>query len=152
VTAVAAGGGMNWDLNKTIIVTALLALLALSIWLPNALIDPVLTIDNGPNGAPDYIIENFTSTAMDEHGRPKHALSAARLVHYPNERSAHLAQPHLVQYTPGGPPVHTTADQGRVYNDGKELQMTGNVRVTRGGDGGDPSADVVARELHVILN
>jgi lipopolysaccharide export system protein LptC len=143
---------MNWDINKSIIAAVLLALVALSIWLPNAFIDPVLTIDNGPQGTPDYIIENFTSTAMDQHGRPKHVLSAARLVHYPNEKSAYLEQPRLVQYAPGSPPVHTTADRGKVYNDGKELQMTGNVRVTRGGDGDDPSADVIARELHVILN
>lgn len=143
---------MNWGLNKAIIAALLLLLLLLSIWLPNALIDPVMTIDDAAHGIPDYTIENFTSTAMNERGQPKYALSAARLVHYPNEKSAYLEKPHLVQYASGGPPVHTIAERGRVFNDGKELQMTGDVRVTRGGEGESPSADIIARELHVILN
>lgn len=143
---------MRGDLHKAIIFMALMALLVLTVWLPNALVDPVLSINPQKSDSPDYFIENFTSAAMDERGRLKHELSAAKLLHYPNDQSAYLEKPYLIQYSPNGPPIHTVADKGRIYNDGKELLMTGNVQVIRGEHDGRPGGEIQTQKLHVILN
>jgi len=143
---------MRWDLNKTIIAAILLALLVLSVWLPNALISPVISLNTGERNEPDYLIQDFTVTAMSTQGRPKYVLTAQSLVHYPSDKSAALTQPRLVQYTPGEPTVYTTADSGLVYNHGKELLMTGHVKVVRGQNKNQPGGDISTHELQVVLD
>ena len=143
---------MTWDTNKTIIAIILFALAALSIWLPNMLITPVITLNSGPRHEPDYQVENFTSTTMDEQGEPKYVLQAKHLTHYPDTDTSMVDKPRLTQYMPGTPPVHTTADRGRIYNKGKELLMLGNVRITRGQNATSVGGEITTQELHVVLN
>ena len=143
---------MNWSINKLIIAAILLALLILTVWLPNALVTPVIALRPGQQHQPDYIIRNFTVTAMSKLGRPKYVLTASTLVHYPNEESATLTQPRLIQYTPGAPAVYTSAEHGQVYNNGKELLMTGNVKVTRGHDKRAPAGEITTHQLRIVLD
>lgn len=143
---------MNWQLNKVMIAVILLGLLILSVWLPNALITPVISLNAIAERKPDYQIQDFTVTAMNRQGQPKYRLSAQSLVHYPADNSAALVQPRLTQYTQGEPPIYTTADNGRVFDHGKELLMTGHVKVVRGESKSQPGGDVSTRELRVELD
>ncbi len=143
---------MTWDSNKTIIAVVLLLLLALSLWLPNALVKPVIGLGSAPRHEPDYYAENFTSTMMSAQGEPKYVLRGRKITHFPDDDTALLEQPQLTQYAPGTAPTHTTADRGKIYNHGKELLMLGNVRVTRGKDPAGPGGEISTQELHVILN
>jgi lipopolysaccharide export system protein LptC len=88
---------------------------------------------------------------MDAKGRRKHELSAARLVHYPDDDTLEFERPHLVQYTPGEPPLHTIADRGYSTADSKTILMRGNVRVTRGAHGGKPGGEIETGEMQVLL-
>lgn len=143
---------MTWDSNKTIIAGVLVLLLALSLWLPNALVKPAITLSNGPRHEPDYHAENFTSTMMSTLGEPKYILRGRKITHYPDDDTSLLEQPRLTQYAPGTAPIYTTADRGKIYNHGKELLMLGNVRVTRGKDLTGPGGEIATQELHVVLN
>lgn len=143
---------MTWDTNKIIIAIILFALAALSVWLPNMLIKPVITLNSGQRHESDYQVENFTSTTMDEQGEPKYVLQAKHLTHYPDTDISTIDKPHLTQYAPDTPPVHTTADRGRIYNKGKELLMLGNVRITRGQNAASPGGEITTQELHIVLN
>jgi lipopolysaccharide export system protein LptC len=143
---------MTWDSNKTIIAVVLLLLLGLSLWLPNALVKPVIALNGAPQHEPDYHAENFTSTMMSAQGRPKYVLRGRKLIHFPDDDISLLEQPQLTQYAPGTAPLHTTADRGKIYNHGKELLMQGNVRVTRGKDPSGPGGEISTQELHVVLN
>lgn len=143
---------MTWDSNKSIIAVVLLLLVALSLWLPSILIKPVISLNTEQRHEPDYHVENFTSTAMSERGEPKYVLRARKLTHYPDDDTSLLEKPQLTQYAPGASATHTTADRGKIYNDGKELLMLGNVRVTRGKDIAGPGGEVTTQELHIVLN
>jgi lipopolysaccharide export system protein LptC len=143
---------ITWDSNKTIIAVVLLLLVVLSLWLPNILIKPVISLNTEPRHEPDYHVENFTSTAMSEQGEPRYVLRAKKLTHYPDNDTSLLEKPELIQYAPGTSATHTTADRGKIYNDGKELLMLGNVRVTRGKDVTGPGGEVTTQELHIVLN
>ncbi len=143
---------MSWDLNKVMIALILLVLRVLTVGLPNALISPVISINPDEHHEPDYVIQNFTVTAMNEWGRPKYVLSARTLVHLPYDKSATLTEPHLIQFTPGEAAVSTTADSGRVYNNGKEILMSGHVRVVRGQKNDQPGGDISTRELRIVLD
>lgn len=137
--------------NRIAVVAVLIALAALTWWLPTALTPPDSLSENDSRHEPDYTIYNFTATEMNAQGLRKHELQAAKLVHYADDDTAELTQPYLVQYPPDAAPVHTRADRGRVSANGKEILMQGNVRVTRGARGSDPAGEVQTREMRVIL-
>jgi lipopolysaccharide export system protein LptC len=137
--------------NRLAIVALLVALAALSWWLPNALTPRDNLFDGDSRHDPDYTIDNFTATEMNAQGQRKHELRAVKLMHYADDDSAELTQPYLVQFSPDAAPVHTRADRGKVSPDGKQILMQGNVRVTRGASGTDPAGEVQSREMRVIL-
>jgi lipopolysaccharide export system protein LptC len=138
-------------LNRIAVAAVLIALAALSWWLPTALTPPGTLFEGESRHEPDYTIYNFTATEMNAQGQRKHELRAAKLVHYADDDTAELTQPYLIQFPPDAAPVHTRADRGRVSANGKEILMQGNVRVTRGASGTDPAGEVQTREMRVIL-
>jgi lipopolysaccharide export system protein LptC len=143
---------MTAALPRAALLFALLLIAALVLWLPNALVTPTVSLlDLRARHDPDHIIENFTATAMDEQGRPKYVLVARRLVHYPDDLTSHLTEPHLTQYRPGAAPVHTRAATGLITPDQKYLLMQGEVRVTQGAAAGAAGGEVRTRELRVYL-
>ena len=137
--------------NRLAITAVLIALAALTWWLPNALTPRGGLFGGESRHEPDYTIENFVATEMDIRGERKHELRAAKLVHYPDDDTSELTRPYLIQYSPGTAPVHTRADRGQVAPDGKQILMQGNVRVTRGTSGADPGGEVQTQEMRVIL-
>jgi lipopolysaccharide export system protein LptC len=137
--------------NRIAVAALLVALAALSWWLPTALTPPANLFEGESRHEPDYTIYSFTATEMDAQGRRKHELQAVKLVHYGDDDTAELTQPYLVQFPPDAAPVHTRADRGHVSANGKEILMQGNVRVTRGASGTDPAGEVQTREMRVIL-
>jgi len=142
---------MPTHFNRLAIAVALLLLAALMWWLPNALTPRGALFDTEKRHEADYIIENFTATVMDSHGRRKHELRAARLEHYPDDDTVTLDRPYLVQYSPDGPPLHTRADRGYTTTTSKEILMRGNVRVTRSARTDSPAGEVTAQEMRVLL-
>jgi lipopolysaccharide export system protein LptC len=141
---------MTRHFPKLAALLALLALGALFLWLPSGLLlRPVAETEK--RHEPDYIIEKFVATAMDEQGRLKHELRASRLEHFADDDSMELEQPYLIQYSPDAPPLHTRADRGSTRGEGKDILMRGNVRMTRGPAGTSPAGEVVAQEMRVLL-
>lgn len=139
--------------HRLAILGALLALLALALWLPKASLMPALPdFDGSTRHDPDYIIDNFTATAMDERGRRKYVLRARRLVHYPDDLTSALSEPALTQFADDGTPVHTSAATGQYNTQTHELTMSGRVRIVRAGDETSPFAEMTSRELRVRLN
>lgn len=80
---------------------------------------------------PDFIVERFTATTLDKSGRPESRLIANRMVHYPDDETTELEEPHLLQLPGDGPPVRITAERGTVTKDGEEVRLYGNVVVVR---------------------
>ncbi len=140
---------MTWAVTKVVIIISLLFFTGLFWWLPNKLIEPAMQMTGAERTDPDYFIENFTVTAMDERGEPRYKLSARRLTHYPNDQQTRLDRPRLMQFDEE---TVTTADRGFISGDGKTLLMKGNVHVTRAQVGGDAGAEITTNELNVLLD
>jgi lipopolysaccharide export system protein LptC len=139
--------------HRLAILGALLAVLALALWLPKASLMPTLPDFNGATRHdPDYIIDNFTATAMDERGQRRYILRARKLVHYPDDLTSALSEPTLTQFADDGTPVLTSAATGQYNTETHVLTMSGSVRIVRAGDETNPAAEMTSRELRVRLN
>lgn len=142
---------MNRHFPKLAVIVAVLALGALFLWLPSVLVAPATLFVNERKHEPDYVIENFTATAMDENGRLKNEMRAVRLEHFADDDTMELEKPYLIQYSLDAPPLHTRADRGSTRGEGKDILMRGNVRMTRSAVAHSPAGEVVAQELRVLL-
>lgn len=146
---------MTWD--KLAVLLVVLIFFALFRWLPNALVAPAIKLTNIKRHDPNYYIENFSVTAMNSEGTPKYTLQAKMLVHYPNDKNTRVEKPNLIQYeqkspAKNAPTITTTADTGWISADGKKLLMVGNVKVMRAQDNEASQAQILTKQLSILLN
>ena len=120
----------------------------MSLWLQFGLIHvPDDEISEEEKNDPDYYIENFVSSGMDEDGQ-RYQVIADRLVHYPLGDRALLNNPHIIQHSTENITRHVYADSGWLYNNKTTILMTGNVRVIQGKNA--DSGGVAAGERMII--
>lgn len=103
----------------------------LTLWLERAVNAPAGGRPDPSLHNPDFIVERFTATTLDKSGRPESRLIAKRMVHFPDDETTELEEPHLLQLPGEGPPVRITAERGTVTKDGEEVRLYGNVVVIR---------------------
>ncbi|MDH3694142.1 MAG: LPS export ABC transporter periplasmic protein LptC [Gammaproteobacteria bacterium] len=123
--------------ERFVLVSVFAALTLVSLWLQFVLLKPAQkTEEVALTHDPDYYVENFTATGIDPDGI-KYVLEAERLVHYPDDGSSLLDNPHVIQYEAEQPPRHIYSKSGWLSGDGKDILLTGEVRVIQGkGDEG----------------
>lgn len=80
---------------------------------------------------PDYVVEGFRATQMDDLGRTQRHLQARILRHFPGDDSTELDAPELTWLVDQAPPWHAQAAAGRVAAEGNEIQLHGNVVLHR---------------------
>lgn len=140
------------DAKRAALALLLVAAAAGTWWLARSLTAAPATFDGHLRHDPDYIVENFVATAMDEHGRLRYTLTAPRLIHYGDDESADIQRPHLVKYRPDAPPVHTRAEHGWIPKDRDVIVMTGNVRVSRARGARSPGSTQYFDRMRVRLD
>ena len=140
-------------LEKLLLVSVFFTLVGLSLWLQYGILEPAKDfVDSQSRHDPDYYIENFTAVGMDDKGKRKYILEAERLVHYPDDDTALLDNPHLIQYEPGQAPRHTYAESGWFGADGNEILLTGNVRVIQGNSSEAAGGIMTSNKMRVLLD
>lgn len=138
--------------RRWIAVLALIALAAVSWWFARDAAPPLLAPDARLRHDPDYFVDKFTATAMNERGAPKYVLTADRLTHYPDDDTAHYDKPVLVQYKPNGARTTARGDTGVMPGDGKEIVMDGNVHVVNSNDPRSAGGEITTQHLRVELD
>lgn len=141
-------------LEKILFITLFGVLGLLSTWLQFGIIEQEQVVFDGKQRHdPDYYVENFTAVGMDENGQRRYVLEAERMVHYPDDDTALLDNPHVIKYAEGSPPQHTYSDSGWVSSDGNEVLLTGNVRVIQyTGGGKDADGGSLAQKNEIITD
>ena len=143
---------MTLDAKRLAIAAALLAIAAGSWWLTRAVAPPAPVFDGKARHDPDYTVQDFTTTAMNEQGRRRYSLSATLLVHYGDDGSSDLTQPYLIQYREGQAPVYTRADRGWIPKHGQEIVMSGNVESAQGRDPKTAGGEIRADRMKILLD
>ena len=127
----------------------LIGLAGMSLWLERAVQDEGRG-QRVERNDPDFIVENFTATSMNETGKPVSTLTARRMSHYPVDQSSELEKPHLVQLRDNGTELHISADRGKVSGSGEEVRLYGNVVVYREATAERPELRMETRYLQVF--
>jgi lipopolysaccharide export system protein LptC len=98
---------------------------------------------------PDAVVDRFTVTRFGPEGKAGSTLTAARMLHFPDDETTELDAPRVVQLPKDAPPVRIRADRGTVSKDGDEVHMHDNVIVTRDATADRPELRVTTTYLHV---
>ena len=99
---------------------------------------------------PDYLVANFTSTTYDSAGAPESVLSAAKMIHYPDDDTTELIEPRVVQQKAGDARMTVSAARGQVSRDGEEIFLYDNVLLVRDAAAERPEARLSTSFLHVV--
>jgi lipopolysaccharide export system protein LptC len=119
-------------LEQAVLVATIAVMFGLSLWLQMNFLKPTLPqIETVISHEPDYYIHKFTATGRDANGIA-YVLEAKRLAHFPDDNTALLDEPRLVQYEQDTSSRTTSSDSGLVYENGTKILLQGNVQVTQG--------------------
>jgi lipopolysaccharide export system protein LptC len=115
----------------------LVALAGLSFWIER-------TVQLPANGSqadgsdPEGIMENFDALRTDPAGHPQYRLSAKRLRHYSGSKLTEMESPRFVQLDPRAGELRAAANLATISADGNEVDLRGDVRMTRAARVGQP--------------
>jgi lipopolysaccharide export system protein LptC len=130
----------------------LLILLAATYWLSRQ----VLPLPPVPNYKarhdPDVVVTNFSATALGDSGKPRYLLAAQKMEHYPDDDSTWLTEPRLTSPYKDKPPIHISADSGRVSHNGNEILLHDHVVIVREAAGKLGEMKVTTSYLRVAPN
>ena len=109
----------------------------------------------GPNPSaarhdPDYLLTNFSTITYNAEGRPVTSLSAASMVHYPDDDSTELVAPRVVQSRPAEARLTVTARRGMLSSKGDEIFLYDDVVLDREAHQARPAARVTTDFLHIV--
>ena len=99
---------------------------------------------------PDYLVTNFTTTTYNGDGAVETVMSAARMVHYPDDDTTELFSPRVVQAKPQQPRFSVRAERGQLSRDGDEIFLYGDVLLVRDASADQPEARMTTEFLHVL--
>jgi len=91
-------------------------------------------------------------TKMSASGTPEYSLSAARMLHYPDDESTDIVAPRLVQRHDDAPPILIRADRGLISRNGDEASFYGDVVVVREAGQGRRELRVQTEYLQIFPN
>ena len=109
-------------------------LVGLTLWLNQLVQTPQGRNDGSRRHDPDLVVENFNAKKLGTDGRVLYTLAAKKMVHYPDDDSAHLEHVTLEAFEPGQPKMTVTADRGRLEQGGDRVWIEDHVVVVRDAD------------------
>ena len=140
---------MTFSTTRLFPLGLMLALALLTFYLERAVRDD----EAGPavrRHDPDYMVANFTTTTYNPAGTVETVMSAARMVHYPDDDTTEVFSPRFMQAKPNQPRLTVSAKRGQLSRDGDELFLFGEVLVVREASAGRPEGRLSTEFLHVL--
>jgi len=97
----------------------------------------------------DFFVKDFSATALDEEGRPRHKLDAAKLEHFLDDESTEVTSPLLTVYDEGKPPWVIRSSFGWMSKDGELVLLKGDVLITREASSETRPMKITTRNLRI---
>jgi lipopolysaccharide export system protein LptC len=142
-------GFIGW-LQAWLPLLPLLLLLAGTYWLSQQVLPLPLHPDYRTRHDPDYIVDNFSATMLDDGGAPRFLVAAQKMEHYPDDDGTYLDGPRLTMPYSNQPPVHVSAAHGEVSHNGDEIFLHDEVKIVREASATQSEMTAATSYLHVI--
>jgi lipopolysaccharide export system protein LptC len=126
------------------------ALAALTFWLDRLGQGPDHDAIGPSRHDPDFIVDRLTGVSMNEAGFASYTLSAARMMHYPDDDSTLLTDPKFISYGSVKAPVTITSNEAVVSSKGDHVYFQDNVRVIRAPYAENSELVLLTTFLHVV--
>lgn len=136
--------------NRWKIAVFLIALVIGSTWLLHRLGDVDDKKDEIIRHDPDYYMENFTTTTMEEDGSLKNRLTADYMAHYPENDTTELNRPQLEVFRKDKQPLMIIADKGWVTSDNEVILLTGAVKIRENGQDGARKMEITTTDVRIL--
>ena len=126
-----------------------LALALLSLWLQDIFQQTPIVKTTKDEHFPDYFMENFRITNMNNEGQPDYILKAERMLHYADDGSTEVSKLHIEFIEQNGNWT-IAADRALLQKDSNIIHLYDQVKVRRSGsDSRDPlSIDTEYLKIH----
>jgi lipopolysaccharide export system protein LptC len=99
---------------------------------------------------PDFYMENFVTTKMDENGAVNQRVEADYMAHFPDTDTYEFQRPYMVMYGEEGPPWHVRSERGWLSSSGDVMLLLGKVHLWRDNASGVKELDVKTEDLRVL--
>ncbi len=142
-------GFIGW-LQAWLPVLPLIVLLAGTYWLHQQVLPLPSHPDYSTRHDPDYIVNNFSATMLDERGAPHFLVAAQKMEHYPDDDTTYLEEPRLTNPYLNHPPIHVSATRGEVSRNGDEISLRDDVKIVREATATQSELVVTTSYLHVV--
>ena len=128
----------------------MLSLAGLTFWLERMVREEEGAHPSQRRHDPDYVVDNLTHMRFDVQGKVESTLTAAKMLHYPDDDSTELLAPRVVRSKPNEPRITLSAERGTLSQDGEEVFLYGNVLLVR--DAGPERGEARMRTsfMHVV--
>jgi lipopolysaccharide export system protein LptC len=130
----------------------LLLLLAATYWLSLQVDSPASAGGKNLRHDPDYIVDNFTATTLDEQGKIRFVMSAKKMSHYPDDDTTQLESPRLESFDAEHPPMRMTALNGEISSKGDEVFLRNEVVIIRPAYANKSELTINTNYLHILPN
>lgn len=137
-------------LRAWLILLPALLLLAVVYWVSTTVEPPSQKVNGKQRHDPDFFVENFSATILTEQGIPRFTMSAAKMLHYPDDDSTHLETIQLASVQPDRPTLRIFALNGTLSNKGEEVFLRDHVQIIREDPGKQSDMKFTTTFLHVI--
>jgi lipopolysaccharide export system protein LptC len=128
----------------------LLLLLAATYWL-NQQVKPLSPVeDPHKRHDVDYVVDNITTTALNQQGLPRYTISAASMWHFPDDDTTFLKLPRMSNLSANRPPTNFSSDTAKLTHNGDEVFMYDDVVVVRPADANKSETTFRTDYLHVV--
>jgi lipopolysaccharide export system protein LptC len=117
---------MRTFITLTIFITIAVA----SFWFLQDITDKQVQDKKTTERFPDYFMDNFSITNMNQQGQPEYQLEAKKMLHYPDDDSAELTQP-FIQVTQTDNNITITASRAIFLQQKNIIYLHDNVVIHR---------------------
>jgi lipopolysaccharide export system protein LptC len=99
---------------------------------------------------PDFYMENFVTTKMDEFGAVHRRVEAEYMAHFPDTDTREFQKPYMVMYRQAAQPWHVRSERGWLSASGDVMLLLGKVHIWRDDANGVKELDVDTEDLRVL--
>ncbi len=121
-----------------------------SAWILKSLNDEQTREQEEAAHIPDFYMHGFSTTTMDDTGRPLRQLSADYIAHFSDTQTKEVENPYLVVFHPTREPWHVKSERGWMSADDDVMLLLGEVEIWRNDSAGGREVEVLTSDLRVL--